>query len=155
MQLAPEAWPGLKQQLLVALGGSTRSSKPSIFGMAAEADTSTFRYERALRSALLGTETVPPPLQGPVLTPQWRAFVPSLVRTMPVSGACLPCSALASAGDPDALEAAASDMAAAAAALVSVERAMLALGQDGADAALLAAKQVRLVPHVPADFPGS
>lgn len=91
-KLAPEAWPRLKQQLLVALGSSTRSSKPSIFGMAAEADTSTF-------------------------------------------------SALASAGDPDALEAAASEMASAAAALVSVERAMLALGQDGADAALLAAKQ--------------
>lgn len=41
-KLAPEAWPALKQQLLAALAGSMRSSKPSIFGMVAEADqTST------------------------------------------------------------------------------------------------------------------
>ncbi|PSC74900.1 glycoside hydrolase [Micractinium conductrix] len=92
-KLAPDTWPLLKQQLLSALGTSTRSSKPSIFGMAAEKDTS---------STLGG---------------------------------------LTSSGDPDALEAAAAEMAAAAASLVSIERAMLSLSTDSGDRAALAAKQ--------------
>ena len=51
-------------------------------------------------------------------------------------------SSLTSAGDPDALEMAASEMATAAAALVSIERSMLQVTADGADPAVLAAKQV-------------
>lgn len=51
-------------------------------------------------------------------------------------------SSLTSAGDPDALELAASEMATAAAALVSIERSMLQVTADGADPAVLAAKQV-------------
>ena len=42
-QVDPEAWPDLKRQLLAVLTSSTRSSKPTIFGMAAEADTSSMR----------------------------------------------------------------------------------------------------------------
>ncbi|EFN55550.1 hypothetical protein CHLNCDRAFT_31136 [Chlorella variabilis] len=96
-KLAPEAWPALKQQLLAALAGSMRSSKPSIFGMVAEAD----------QTSTLG--------------------------------------ALTNAGDPDALERAAGEMTSAAAALVSVERAMLALMTDGKDPAALTAKQMERV----------
>ncbi|KAI7837097.1 hypothetical protein COHA_009095 [Chlorella ohadii] len=92
-KIPPEEWPTLREQLLTALLGSTRSSKPSIFGAVAEADTST-----------LGS--------------------------------------LTSAGDPDALELAASEMASAAAALVSIERSMLQVTADGGDAAVLASKQV-------------
>jgi hypothetical protein len=51
-------------------------------------------------------------------------------------------SALTSDADPDALERAAAEMTSAAAALVSIERTMLALSGDGTDAATLAAKQV-------------
>jgi hypothetical protein len=48
-------------------------------------------------------------------------------------------------GDPDALESAAADMAAAAAALVAVERSILELAQGGAaDTTTLASKQVGL-----------
>jgi hypothetical protein len=48
-------------------------------------------------------------------------------------------------GDPDALESAAADMAAAAAALVAVERSILELAQGGAaDATTLESKQVGL-----------
>ncbi|PRW34079.1 glycoside hydrolase isoform A [Chlorella sorokiniana] len=91
-KIPPEEWGTLREQLLTALLGSTRSSKPSIFGAVAEADTST-----------LGS--------------------------------------LTSAGDPGALEVAASEMATAAAALVSIERAMLQVTADGGDPAVLAAKQ--------------
>lgn len=91
-KLDPGSWPALKQQLLIALGSSTRSSKPSIFGAAAAADTSTI-------------------------------------------------SVLTSAGDPDQLEAAAADMASAAGSLVAIERSMLALSQDGAEPAVMMAKQ--------------
>lgn len=54
----------------------------------------------------------------------------------------IPYSGLTSSGDPDALEAAAAEMAAAAASLVSIERAMLSLSTDSGDRAALAAKQV-------------
>ena len=43
LQVDPEAWPDLKRQLLAVLTSGTRSSKPTIFGMAAEADTSSMR----------------------------------------------------------------------------------------------------------------
>lgn len=43
-KLTPDQWPVLKQQLLVALAGTVRSTKPSIFGMLAAADqASTLR----------------------------------------------------------------------------------------------------------------
>jgi hypothetical protein len=40
-QLPPEQWPSLRQQLLAALRTTTRSSKPTIFGMAAAEDQSS------------------------------------------------------------------------------------------------------------------
>lgn len=46
-QIPPEEWATLREQLLTALLGSTRSSKPSIFGAVAEADTSTLGCGRA------------------------------------------------------------------------------------------------------------
>lgn len=52
-------------------------------------------------------------------------------------------TSVASEGDASALETTAADMAAAAAALVSVERDLIAMQANGADGAGLAAKQVR------------
>ena len=73
--------------------------------------------------------------EGPSASLQGAQSCPAAVQPRP-------CRSLTSAGDPDALELAASEMATAAASLVSIERAMLQVTANGADAATLAAKQV-------------
>lgn len=129
---------------------------------AAPSPPSLGRWQRPTPAALGAPAARPPATRLPSTAP--------LVPTLPPAAACClpasPCQnaaaaplphlrlsppvvrrcfrrSLTSAGDPDALETAAGEMAAAAAALVSIERAMLQISGNGGDsAALMAAKQV-------------
>ena len=78
LQLSPDIFPSLQQQLLSALNSSSRSSKPNIHGMVAEADVVSLRCVLTAASPALSSTAPPcPPPRGPApLAPLGAHTVP-------------------------------------------------------------------------------
>jgi hypothetical protein len=144
-KLPEEDWPAIRQQLMAVLAGSSRSSKPTIFGRAAVADSGEIKTiaseasraagGRAARAASVRSSS----LRGP-------ACVLASPLAKPLAGAPLTRPALPGAtacpqSDTAALEQAATEMAQAANSLVSLERDLFAMAANKADNTALLNKQ--------------